>query len=232
MKFQRINENVIKCVLTREEMQLRGLNVEELLSNRAKAEEFLQYVLSKARYEMDFAGNGEVLNVQLSVMPDGGVSMMISDDHNAAIRAIAEQFKERLKEFSEVFEKAGEFASKVDGNDFSKEKVINYFISPKSEGDILTYDFWSRLDSIEGCISMAKALFEVQNAESDLYKYINGYYMRVRLSMNKNDIAKNVFVMSEYSDDVSAENTEHFMVREHGDLIIKSNALSELSKLS
>lgn len=232
MKFQRINENVIKCIMTREEMSVRGLNVEDILGDRAKAEEFLQYVLTKARYEVNFETNGDVLNVQLSVMKDGSVSMMISDDQNAAIKVIAEQFKEKLREFSKVLEDSSKYKEMKTKDIYSTEKVIKYFISTPDEDNRASYDFWTRLSSLDECILLSKALSSVQDVPSTLYKYCGDYYFNIHLSMDKKEIAKNVFIMSEYSDDVSGDFGDYLMVKEHGKIIIKENALSKLLMIS
>lgn len=234
MRFQKINDNVIKCLLTQEDMRVRGINVEDLLDDHAKAEEFLQYVLNKARNEANFVMSGDVLNVQLSVLKDGCVSMMISDDQNAAIRAIAEQFKEKLKEFSRVLEQNGHVRERAPektldpSENFSKEKVIRYFVNSKDDSEIVDYDFWARLSSLDDCIKMAKALGDIRDSKSDLFKYYGEYYLCINLVMSKNKVAQNVFIMSEYSDDVSSEVNDYLMVSEHGEVIIKERALKEL----
>lgn len=237
MKFQKINDNVIKCHLTEEDMRVRGVKLEDLLDDHAKADEFLQYILSKARNEVNFVMNGDILNVQMSVLKDGSVSMMISDDQNAAIRAIAEQFKEKLREFSRVLEHAGNTKtsntpSGPTKDSFNKEQVIKYFVNSGDDGEIVSYDFWSRLSSLDDCIKLAKALSEAKYAVSDLFKYYGEYYLRINLTMSKSDIAKNVFIMSEYSDDVSSDVNDYLMVSEHGEVIIKNVALMELYSVS
>ena len=83
MKFTKINDSSIRCLISREEMDAQGINIEDLLDDRVKAEEFLRYVLQQARYEVDFVTTGEALNVQLTVMKDGDVSLMISDEDKA-----------------------------------------------------------------------------------------------------------------------------------------------------
>lgn len=234
MKIQRINDNVIKCIMSGEEMSIRGIDIQDIMEDHKKAEEFLRFVLTKAKNEVDFVTNGDVLNVQLSVLNDGGVSLMISDDHNMAIKAIAAQFKERLREFSKALDSAKKLEEVLDaGSDaYSKDKVIRYFIStPEDENEDVSYRFWSRLANLKECVEMAKALKDIKNAKSDLYKYFDEYYFCIELNMTKGKIAKCVFLMSEYADDVSAEEREFLMVREHGNLVIKDNALEKLNCL-
>lgn len=234
MKIQRINENVIRCVLTDEEMRGAGVNIDDLMGNRDKAEEFLQYILSQAKCEVDFVTNGDVLNVQMSVMRDGGVSMMISDDQNAAIRAIAEQFKEKLREFSSVLEQAGAGIpgeARETEEIYSADNVIRCIINGEADQEIVSYDFWARLSSMEECVRLARALSDIKDTRSDLLKYFGEYYICLHMNMKKTDIAKTVFVMSEYSDDVSSDTGDYLMVNEHGDVLIRDHAISQLLML-
>lgn len=243
MKFQKLNDNVIRCIFTKEEMQLSGINIDDLMGDHAKAEEFLQYVLSKAKNEADFVTRGDVLNVQLSVLRDGAVSMMISDDQHAAIKAIAEQFKEKLREFSKALEAGGQLPppevkkpvkSVPKDSDFTSEKVIN-FLAGDGDGDVKdlrTYSFWARLSDMDDCISLAAALESAPRDSSDLYKYYGEYYLCINMTLTKSQTAGNIFTMSEYSDDVSSDNSDYLMVAEHGELLIKGDALEKLIALS
>lgn len=219
--------------MTQEEMRCQGINIDDLMDDRAKAEEFLQYVLTKARYEVDFVTRGDVLNVQLSVMKDGEVSMMISDDQNAAIRAIAEQFKEKLREFSKVLENKSNSAVlrqvSAPEEPEAKPDIIDDIVSGDKSEEVTEYDFWTRLSSIDDCIRVANALSDISDVPSRLYKYYGEYYIWVHLSMTKSEVAKYVFIMSEYSDDVSSESNEYLMVSEHGEVLIADRALRDLA---
>lgn len=99
MKFQKVNDNVIRCIISQEEMNEKGVKIDDLMDNRSKAEEFLRGILQEAREKLDFQTSGEALNVQLSIMKDGDVLLMISDDQNAVIRTMLDQLKDRLKDF-------------------------------------------------------------------------------------------------------------------------------------
>lgn len=219
--------------MTSEEMLTRGLSVDDIIEDRKKAEELLQYVLSMASGEVDFVSHGDVLNVQMSVLNDGSVSLMISDDQNAAVRAIAEQLKEKLKEFSSVLTQTREKLIENGDSAKGKEKLIKYFINTKgSDNKVVDFDFWARLSSLQDCINMAKVLSRnnIENIKADLYKYYDDeYYICIHLSMSRLEMTRNLFTMSEYSDDVSSEASDYLMVCEHGKLLIKDNALKNLA---
>lgn len=237
MKFQKINENVIRCIISQEEMSRQGVNIDDLMADRGKAEAFLQYVLSAAKYEVDFVTSGDVLNVQLSVLKDGEVAMMISDDQNATIRVLAEQFKNKLQEISRALQESVAAKDIDDPKNSSKDKLLKDIMNETpdkgeaSEEVRTDYTFWSRLSSLDDCINMARALSDVKTVPACLYKYYDEYFMSVSFKLTKSEIAKYVFIMSEYSDDVSAESKEYLMVSEHGQVIISENAIEKLIEL-
>lgn len=226
MRFQKINENVIRCTITQEEMRCQGINLDDLMDNRAKAEEFLQYILTKARHEIDFVTSGDVLNVQLSVMKDGEVSLMISDDQNAAIRALAQQFKDKLREFSKALEGGGAIAANAEPKAMPEE----HRQAPPEEEQPAT-DFWARLATMDDCIRMSKALSASFDVPATLYKYYGEYYIRVHIDLPQAVVAKALFTMSEYADEVSPQSNEFLMVSEHGDVLIREDAVAQLGSL-
>ena len=52
MEYKRIDENTIRCIVTEEDMESFGLNLDEFLSHSGRSDEFLQYIVSEARDEL------------------------------------------------------------------------------------------------------------------------------------------------------------------------------------
>ena len=104
MKFKRIDNNSIRCIISQEEMNAHGIAIDDLMDDRNKAETFLRYILQQAHEALNFDMSGNLLNVQLSVMPGGDIALMISDNEQSALRNILNQFKDSLKVFKEAIE--------------------------------------------------------------------------------------------------------------------------------
>lgn len=98
MKFKKISDNAIRCTITADEMSSYNIQLDDLLEDRKKAENFLRYVLEEAKEEVDFTASEEALSVQLSVMPGGDVSMMISDGQAESLHDMIDQLKDTLGE--------------------------------------------------------------------------------------------------------------------------------------
>lgn len=225
LKFTKINDNSIRCVISREEMNAQGIDIEELMGDHGKAEEFLRYILQQARYEVDFQTTGEALNVQLSVMKDGDISLMISDDQNAAIHAMLAQFKERLREFQQAIEQGKNTAARALPVDPARE-----VLSGSSDDEILDMEVWAEVESLDNCIHLAKALNKAE-VPSRLLKYKDVYYLSMKLNESKKYLARSVFSIAEYAINVYSDGPGTYGLEEHASVIIRENALKELMNL-
>ena len=206
-------------------MNAQGIDLEEVMGDHSKAEEFLRYVLQQARYEVDFETTGEALNVQLTVTKDGDVSLMISDDQNAAIHAMLAQFKERLKEFQQAIEQGRLAAQKALPVDPAQE-----VLTEGSDDDVVDMELWAELESLDNCIQLAKSLSR-SDVASRMLKYRDTYYLIMNLNQTKKQLAHSVFTIAEFSKNLYAAGPTTYGVEEHGSVLIEKDALRELERL-
>ncbi len=96
MKLKRISDNTIRCTVSAEEMDQYEINLDDLLGHRDKAENFFRRILRQAEEELGFEANAGDLNVQLSVLPKGDVSMMISKGDSVTIGDMISHITEAL----------------------------------------------------------------------------------------------------------------------------------------
>ncbi len=228
LKFTKINDNSIRCIISREEMNAQGIDLDELMDDRGKAEEFLRYVLQQARYEIDFETTGEALNVQLTVMKDGDVSLMISDDQNAAIHAMLTQFKERLREFQEAIEQGRQQQKAREA--LAVDPAKGALLGDGSDNDIIQMEIWAELKSLDHCIRLAKALSQ-PDTPSSLMKYRDTYYLSMNLNQTKKQLAHSVFAIAEFSVNMYSAGPSTYGVEEHAVPMIRENALEKLLNL-
>lgn len=246
MKFTKLNENSIRCVISQDEMIEYGVNLDDLMDDREKAEDFLRVILDEAKTEVDFHTSGEALNVQLSIMPDGDIALMISDDQNAAIRAMLSQFKDKLKDFSDfINEEKNKKDKKENLHKKGTKDVKPYEPTPfdqvvettkevleaAAEDDPLEMTLWSEYERLDDCIRLAKALAALGDVDSYLYKFDDAYFLSMTLVQTKRQMAKNVFAVAEYSTQVFNDASLAARLHEHGTLILKEHALRDLREL-
>ncbi len=237
MKFTRINENSIRCLISRQEMDACGVKLDDLMDDRGKAEEFLRFVLAEARDELGFKATGEALNVQLSVMQDGDLSLMISDDANAAIHAMIQQFKEKLRDFSEILAGGSPDAKPYKPVDFDaqdRQRQIEEalgILEQAAEHEPISMTVWAELASLDDCIRLSGALKHLGDLPSDLYTYEGNYYLHLKMTQVKREIAQNIFTIAEHSKAIYNDDTVQGIMSEHGRKLIGDHAFAQLREI-
>lgn len=242
MKFTKLNENTIKCQITNEELEAKGMHIEDILQNHEKAEEFLQDVLTEAKTETNFDAMGNSLNVQLSVMKDGTVSLIISNDRNAAIKALLNEVKGELKSFLAKLTKGGENPEDVieipsggqlpmNYNQLLKNTNTNKLSSAKFDEKISMH-IWAEIDSMEKSIALSRELCGANDIDfSKFYSYRGRYYFEIQLTDVRRNLASKIFILSEYSNFMYSDTGTVRELYEHGKLLIDENAVNVLSEM-
>jgi len=138
MKFQKINENVVSCYITQDELIAQGVVVQDLVNDHDKATQFLKFVLKEADYAVGFNTDGKMLNVQISVLPNGSLNLMISDDENSLIQGVLSEMKSRLESFRNLMDK-----NEIDGTSLT-DKDMEEIFGPVIKGD--SQDDWNIID--------------------------------------------------------------------------------------
>lgn len=225
MQFKKINEKAFKCIISQEEMDEQGVQLDDLMDNRDKAETFLRYILQQAKYEVDFESTGEALNIQMTVMPCGDIQLMISDDKNSAIRGMLSELRNHLKDFHGTLEEKKKELEEI------KAKAVDVSTDEKDAEEIIKMDLWAEIASLENAMRLAKALPQLLNHESSLYKMNDKYYLVVDIEMTRKELAGIAFTVAEYSDTLYADNPGTMQIAEHGKLITEGNALAVLAQL-
>lgn len=247
MKFRRLDENSIRCIISKEEMDEHGIGIDDLMDDREKAESFLRYVLHEADEELDFKTDAESINVQLTVTPSGDVSMMITDDAQSAINHMISQFKDSIKDIKEMIEESEGEAGRIRRTEIDdalvskwKPEVFDKEDSKKSHKkedgkespeEMLETTIWMEFKSMDKAMRLAHIAEELQNNESSLYKYRGTYYLKLPLNVPRKDVARLAFAFGEYCDKMYYETPESLSIVEHGQCLVHGNALEVLQKL-
>ena len=252
MKFQKVNDNVIRCIISQEEMNEKGVKIDDLMDNRSKAEEFLRDILKEAREKLDFQTSGEALNVQLSILKDGDVLLMISDDQNAVIRTMLDQLKDRLKDFQSEMDVAVQKRRENGEKNKTNEKQVEVpptkapapseqpqdlysatkaILEDAKDEDPLAMDLWAELQSIDDCMALARSLYLRGDVESKLYRWDGIYYLSVWMVQTKREIAHNIFALSEYATNIYLDGSNVYGVEEHGEVILAKDAVRTLASI-
>ena len=78
MKFRRVNNNTINCIISKEDLQQNGLHANDLFERKEEALSFIRSVLLRAAREQNMRLNPEYTSMQITILPDQGISLTLS----------------------------------------------------------------------------------------------------------------------------------------------------------
>lgn len=84
MEYKRIDENTIRCIITEEDMENFGLDLDEFLSHSQKSDDFLRHIVEEARDELGYETQNGMVSMRLEVLSDNRISLTFAsgDDKN------------------------------------------------------------------------------------------------------------------------------------------------------
>ena len=224
MKFKRINENVIRCVITKEEMYEYGMEVSELVDNRDKAEDFLRKVMQEARYELDYKTSGGALSVQIALLPEGDVAMTIAESMPDQIENQVNRLKAYIEDFQKVLkQKVDEQNDPKKGEGKKANNVVQQFNN-------ISEAIWIKCESLDVCMDAAGVIDEKCIKASSLYSHKGAYYYRFELS-NSENVGELFLSLCEFGQEIFLESQGARVIYEHGRCIVKQDAIATLKNL-
>ncbi len=229
MEYKRIDENTIRCIVTEEDMESFGLNLDEFLSHSGRSDEFLQYIVSEARDELGYQDDKGIVSMRLEVLSDRRISLTFGSGDEKQVR---EQVLKYLKELAES--RIAQEIEKMLGvkreepADTEKKQIRQEAPKKEIREPYRMYCFTSLRDVMSYC----RAIGLKQPIKSHLYKEKENYYLiaeRYRIS----DYHFNLLTAVAFDYGKVLVESEHLYdhLREHGELLISGRAIGTLRKI-
>lgn len=232
MKIEKVNENQIRCTLSKEELADRQIKLSELAYGSEKAKRLFRDMIEQANDEFGFEVND--IPVMIEAIPLSGENIILQ----ITKVEYPEELDTRFSKFSEggedeeyVVESEKELFSDVQAAEevLETEKVTN----EKKHLDVnLTKIFEAKkLDQLERLSHILDGYYE---GENDIYKDIskNKYYLLVRKSQHSSEEFNKVCnIISEYASGKKYASAKEAFLKEHGKLILKNDALQVLATI-
>lgn len=229
MEFSRIGDHTIKCVISEDEIVNLGFTLDEIMSNGERTQEFMNHIfdLAEEKYEMKF--DIGVKTVRADFLPDHTLSLTFSEHQGTAmmehlkdivngfLNSIPQDKWDELKKSSSEDKGRGEAkAQKAEEGD-ADVRVIALFTFQSL--DILTR--FAALVSLEAI------------PPNMLYKYQNLYILIMDLSnCTEEEVLHLSILTDEYANDIEVGAERKAFLEEHGEPILRQNAIEQLKALS
>ena len=240
MKYRRINNDTVQCIVTSSDMEQYGLTMSDLFERSERAESFLRELLEEAHQEVGYEFKGNNIAIQITPMKDDGMIITIAEDNGSYFKGFLEHMKDVVGALADSELDVDDFAELMAqinsaGTPKQQEKIApkeEKTISssePEQPEDIRIFEF----DSIGDVFEFVADGFGTGQVKSYFGKADEKYYLVViknRMSwVNFNKMSAKAFEFGRIVVDVRGKLV---YLSEHGEGLIENGAIRKLAKIS
>lgn len=258
MFFEKLNDNQIKCVLDKEDLISRNINIKDLFYGSPKTEQLFKDVVSRAQANYDF--NKQKLPISIDAIPLPNDTLVIiitiveepeeidsrfsrfTPDPNAASDKLFSSKADTSAGPEDIFSFFSNIANQISNSSKDSPEDSNLFDSAKN--DFSSFDsaiakdpdgtmlIIFKFENIDKIIELSNMLMKIYNDNNSLYKLGTSYYLFVyNTEHNEETFFKICDLISEYGNPVINSPTTSEHILEHAELIIADTAIQELSQI-
>ncbi|MCM1145643.1 MAG: adaptor protein MecA [Blautia sp.] len=218
MKYKKINEATVQCIISEEDMEEYGLTLADIFERNEKGEGFLRDVVERAHEEVGYRLNGDNIAMQITPIQDEGLVITFSDAGLAGFQNMLEHIKEVLSGMNP--ESIREAAKALSDKEASEQNTM--------EESYRIFAFSSMNHAMRYCAAIPAAL----TVRSHLYKVGGFYYLVVeKQRLSKKNFNKISAQAVEFAMIVMPSKEKLIYLEEHGECLVKNKAVSGLRKV-
>lgn len=217
MKFSRIGNHTIRCVISEEEIADLGYTLEEIMSNGERTQEFMNEIFDIAEQRFETKFELGVKTVRADFLPDHTLSLTFSEHPGS------EEMVEHLKDI-------------VNGllSSIPQQKWNEISEAKKQQEEDETARVFVVLvfEDMNTIIRFARQVPFAQCPPNSLYKLDDTYFIIMDLSNQlEADVRKLSAVTDEYVRDLLVGTERKAFIEEHGSVILSDRAIEQLREL-
>lgn len=216
MKIEKVNENQIRCTLSREELADRQIKLSELAYGSEKAKGLFRDMIEQANYEFGFETDDLPLMIEAIPLSGENIILQITKVE------YPEELDTRFSKFSE---------GKAEND--SVDSSIPQFQNEKAD-DVTQLTKMFEFKKLEQVERLSVILGGFYRGINDLYKdeQTNRFYLLVNKSHHTpEEFNKVCNIISEYAIHRKYSVAKEAYLKEHGKLLISENALQLLESI-
>ena len=245
MKIEKVNDNQIRCTLTREDLADRQIKLSELAYGSEKARKLFRDMIQQANYEFGFEADDIPLMVEAIPLSTESIILVITkveypeemdvrfsnfsepDEDMGYDEPVAAPSEKGADEVLDIFKKLKEAANTDGSEDDKAEKATN----SKQFVDMTKMFEFKNLDDV---CRLANVIYHYYEGDNDLYKdtKTNRFYLMLHKS-NYSPVEFNKICnrISEYALQKNYTPAIGAYYSEHGNLILSKHAIQTLASL-
>lgn len=244
MKIEKINENKIRCILTRDDLEVRHIKLSEIAYGSEKARSLFRDMMEQASHQFGFEADNIPLMIEAIPMPNECIILditKVSDPEELDTRfsrfsqgsgdsdgtAVSEFLPDGADEVLDLFQKLLEHRLKNAPKETREQEAATL----ANELDMRKLYLFTRLDSI---VEVSGVLKGIYHGENWLYK--DPDTARYHLVITKSDHTPEQFnkvcnILSEYGANGKYSLSNEAYMKEHFTLLMSGSALQQLSEI-
>ena len=239
MKIEKINDNQIRCTLTRDDLAQRQLKLSELAYGSEKAKSLFREMMQQAASEFGFESDN--LPLMIEAIPTAGDSIVLNITKADKHKSVLEHLKklDGAEDFLDILRQMKEAVSQLPENPEALTDTPVQEQAPASEAKeaapaepsvppVRLFSF-SRLDSV---IHASHFLAEMYDGPNTLYKdeAENMYILTLAQGEHpSSDFNRICNMLSEYGSPEQGGGISLAFLEEHCDMILAKNAIQTLT---
>ncbi len=236
MRIEKINSNQIKCVLDKDELLKRHINVSELAYGSDKAQELFKDMMKQASFEFGFDSGSAPLMIEAVPLSSDGIMLIITkvdnpedldDKYTGLTMPSARTFKKKSDE-----DETADFDLNEDEED-TLDPLLEEEDSPQVDNTISAF-FVYTFNALDDVSDAAKSLNFFDVSEDRLYKTddTKQYILCIQTDkVTKADCKVIRGTLSEFGEAVQCRKSKLNYFDEHYDIIVRDQAIKKLSVL-
>lgn len=227
MEIKRIGENQIRCALTEEEIHEMGFDIDDIIGNTETTQKFMRVVLNLVEEKEQVNLDHISPMVRAELLQDHSMAITFGGESDMNFKNLVDTVSKLLGHIAP--EKAEQFCKPKE-----KEKKP---VVPQNMADDDRFDervpFALEFNRMEDVIRMCSLFAEKERQpQSKLYKLENHYYLLMDfIHFSKEELRPLIFAAVEYDDAHFADAAQIAYVEEHGNCIVKNQAIETLMQL-
>lgn len=244
MKIEKINENKIRCILTRDDLENRHIKLSEIAYGSEKARSLFRDMMEQASHQFGFEADNIPLMIEAIPMPNECIILDItkvadpeeldtrfSRFSQSASDSVDSSTKEFLPdgadEVLDLFQKLLEHRLKNAPQESREQQAVQL----ANELDMRKLYIFSRLEQI---LEASHILRDIYHGENRLYK--NPETAEYHLVITKSGHTPEEFnkvcnILSEYGSSGKYSASNEAYMQEHYTLLLKEQALQQLAQI-
>ncbi|MCR5665223.1 MAG: adaptor protein MecA [Eubacterium sp.] len=219
MKFAIVNDTTLRCMITEQEMDELGFDLDDLVSDKSRAQDLLQLILEDAEEETGFRMKEmAAVSVEATMLPGKGLSLLISDGSSKAT------MQDKIRRFHDAIMDYAKISEETQETPVEKGKQQDAFL--KKIGNTLLI----RFDSLDLLIAYCRNVMQTGLA-SKAYILDEEYYLIIKEEFTGEQYRHLGGLALEYGKSLESSKNVIAYLEEHGELLIGKHAIDRLHDL-